>query len=60
MDQVDQQKLDWAIKEWGSEAVQLALDLVAVSDPDGAYVLLEDHGHFDAAEVVEFLYFDQD
>jgi hypothetical protein len=60
MEHIDQQKLNWAIEEWGPEAVQMAMDLVTVSDPDGAYVLLEDHGMFDAAEVIEFLYFDQD
>jgi len=53
------EKIDWARQEWGSEAVELAMELVQVSDPDGAYTLLEDFGKFDAAEVVEFLYFSE-
>lgn len=57
MYKVSQDRVEQAIQEWGSEAVGLAMELVAVSDPDGAYTLLEDYGKFDAAEVVEFLYF---
>ena len=34
------------------------MEVVAMSDPDGAYTMFEDLGIFDQAEVVEFLYFD--
>lgn len=40
------------------EAIQLALTTVSLSDPDFAYTSLEDIGEFEAAEVIEYLYFD--
>ena len=42
---------------FGPETVTLALMVVKMSDPDGAYTMLEDQGEDDAAEAVAFLYF---
>jgi len=53
-----QEAINEAIKIWGADAVYQAMEVVAMSDPDGAYTMLEDIGLFDQAEVVEFLYFD--
>jgi len=53
-----QEAINEAIKIWGADAVYQAMEVVAMSDPDGAYTMLEDMGLFDQAEVVEFLYFD--
>jgi hypothetical protein len=57
MQQPDKIKVDQAIEEFGPMAVELALTLVTVSDPDGAYTHLEDMGEYEAAQAVEFLYF---
>ena len=51
------QRIQEAIDQFGEEAVTLAMELVAMSDADGAYTHLEDMGEFAAAEAVEFLYF---
>ena len=53
-----QEAINEAIKIWGEDAVYQAMEVVAMSDPDGAYTMFEDMGIFDQAEVVEFLYFD--
>ena len=53
-----QEAIDEAIKRWGQDAVYQAMEVVAMSDPDGAYTMFEDLGILDQAEVVEFLYFD--
>lgn len=53
-----QEAIDEAIKLWGQDAVYQAMEVVAMSDPDGAYTMLEDMGLFEQAEVVDFLYFD--
>ena len=53
-----QEAIDEAIKRWGQDAVYQAMEVVAMSDPDGAYTMFEDLGIFDQAEVVEFLYLD--
>ena len=55
---VTQEAINEAIKIWGEDAVYQAMEVVAMSDPDGAYTMFEDLGIFDQAEVVEFLYFD--
>lgn len=44
---------------YSPSAVALALSLVAISDADGAYIQLQDFGEFEAAEAVEFIYFEQ-
>jgi len=53
----DKHKINEAIETFGPMAVELALALVAISDPDGAYTHLEDMGEYEAAEAVGFLYF---
>lgn len=53
-----QEAIDEAIIRWGQDAVYQAMEVVAMSDPDGAYTMLEDMGLFEQAEVVDFLYFD--
>ena len=40
------------------ESIQLALTAVSISDPDCAYTSLQDVGEFEAADVIEYLYFD--
>lgn len=54
---VSAQRITAAKAEFGDDAVYMALEMVLMSDPDGAYTLLEDTGHFEASEAVAFLYF---
>ena len=51
------ERIQEAIEAVGAEAVNLAITLVSVSDPDGAYTHLQDMGEFEAAEAVEIIYF---
>lgn len=53
-----QDKIDAAIAQFGEDAVFQAMEVVAMSDADGAYTMFEDIGMFECAEAVEFLYFD--
>jgi len=53
-------KIQEAIEMFGEEPVSLAMELVAMSDADGAYTMLEDMGQFEAAQAVEFLYFSEE
>jgi hypothetical protein len=55
---VTQEVVDQAVKLFGEDAVYQAMEVVAMSDPDGAYTMFEDNGMFEMAEAVEFLYFD--
>ena len=55
---VTQEKIDAAIAQYGKDSVYQAMEVVAMSDADGAYTMFEDIGMFTEAEVVEFLYFD--
>jgi hypothetical protein len=57
---VTQEKIDAAIAQFGEDAVYQAMEVVAMSDADGAYTMFEDMGMFECAEAVEFLYFDPD
>lgn len=57
---VTQEKIAAAIAQFGEDAVYQAMEVVAMSDADGAYTMFEDMGMFDCAEAVEFLYFDPD
>jgi hypothetical protein len=52
------ERIQEAIEAVGQEAVNLALTLVEVSDPDGAYTTLQDMGEFEAAEAVEIIFFE--
>jgi hypothetical protein len=56
---VTQEVVDEAIKLFGEDVVYQAMEVVAMSDPDGAHTMFEDVGQFEMAEAVEFLYFDQ-
>ena len=53
-----QEAIDEAKKLYGEDVVFQVMEVVAMSDADGAYTMFEDLGIFDQAEVVEFLYFD--
>jgi hypothetical protein len=57
---VTQEKIAAAIAQFGKDAVYQAMEVVAMSDADGAYTMFEDMGLFECAEAVEFLYFDPD
>ncbi len=52
-----QEQITSAIKIYGAENVSLAITMVDASDPDCAYIMLQDNGNEDAAEAVEFLFF---
>ena len=54
-----QDKIDAAIAQFGEDVVYQAMEVVAMSDADGAYTMFEDMGMFECAEAVEFLYFDE-
>ena len=54
-----QDMIDAAIAQFGEDAVFQAMEVVAMSDADGAYTMFEDIGMFECAEAVEFLYFDE-
>lgn len=49
--------LDDAIDCYGEEVVQSVIDMVEMSDPDGAYTTFEDFGWWEYAECLELLYF---
>lgn len=55
---VTQEAINEAIEIFGEDVVYQAMEVVALSDPDGAYTMFEDMGQFEMAEAVEFLYFD--
>jgi hypothetical protein len=55
---VTQEAIDHAVKLFGKEVVYQAMEIVAMSDPDGAWTMLESTGQFEMAEAIEFLYFD--
>lgn len=50
--------LEEAIRLYGKDIVYTVMEVVAVSDADGAYTMFEDLGHYDHAEVVALLYFE--
>ena len=51
-------KIQDAISEFGADIVHEVIEVVAVSDPDGAYSIFEDMGMFDHQICVEMLYFE--
>ncbi len=55
-----QEKIQEAVKNWGSDVVSTVTEVVNLADADGAYVQFEDAGMFEYAECVEFLYFEED
>jgi hypothetical protein len=51
-------KIQDAIEEFGANVVHEVIEVVSVSDPDGAYSMFEDMGMFDHQACVEMLYFE--
>lgn len=52
------EKIKQAISEYGEDVVDDVLQIVEVSDPDGAYTFFQDENLDAHAEVVELIYFD--
>ena len=55
---VTQEAINEAIEIFGEDVVYQVMEVVAMSDADGAHTMFEDNGMFEFAEAVEFLYFD--
>ena len=51
-------KIQDAIHEFGAYTIHEVIEVVAVSDPDGAYTMFGDMGMFDHQICVEMLYFE--
>lgn len=51
-------KIQDAIEEFGANVVHEVIEVVAMSDADGAYSMFEDMGMFDHQACVEMLYFE--
>lgn len=51
------EKIEEAITIFGQDIVNEVIEIVTMSDTDGAYTMFEDMGYFDHAECVSFLYF---
>lgn len=49
--------MEQARELFGEIVVLDVIEVVEMSDPDGAYTYFDDMGMFDHAECVEFLYF---
>ena len=49
-------KIQEAIDRFGQALVDLVLNIVGMSDEDGAYALFTDYGMHDGCECVKFLY----
>jgi hypothetical protein len=49
-----------AISNYGDNVVSEVMQVVSMSDADGAFSLFEDMGYYDHSEVVELLYFNND
>ena len=54
---IDPQTLEFAVNTFGREVVDFVINVVSLSDPDGAYTTFEDEGMFEHAECVELLFF---
>ncbi len=52
------EKIQDAIHEFGADIVQYVIEIVSMSDADGAYSLFEDMDMFDHQACVEMLYFE--
>lgn len=46
-----------AISNYGDNIVREVMEVVSLSDADGAFSMFEDMGYYDHAEVVALLYF---
>jgi hypothetical protein len=55
-----QQKVQQAIDQFGNAIVLEVIEMVTLTDADGAFTSFEDAGMFEHAECLELMYFDQD
>jgi len=58
MSQTHEEKVQHAKKEFGGEMVDVAIEMVAMADPDGAYTIFEDNTMWDHAQIVSMIYFE--
>ena len=58
MEKPSKEKIKEAQAIYGVDTVGTVLEIVGVSDPDGAWSTFQDMGMEEHAECVEFLYFD--
>lgn len=58
MSQTEEQRISQAVSEFGEEIVSVAIEMVKMADPDGAYSIFEDNGMYEHAEAVSLIYFD--
>jgi hypothetical protein len=52
------EKIQEAIEEFGQEIVNEVIEIVYLSDPDGAYSMFEDMGKYEHAECISMIYFE--
>lgn len=52
-------RLKQAIEIFGVDTVTEVVELVKISDADGAYTLFEDEGMFEEAECLSYMYFEE-
>ena len=55
---MDRNKIEDAITCYGPHIVNNVLEIVNISDPDGAYTLFEDQGMWDHADCIEMIFFE--
>lgn len=55
---VNKELYDECVSLYGQDIVNEAIEIVHLSDPDGAYSMFEDMGQYDHQEVVEMLFFE--
>ena len=54
---MDKERINEAVECFGEAIVAEVVEIVSMSDADGAYTTFEDMGMFEHAECVELLYF---
>lgn len=54
---LNQDSLTEAIEMYGKELVTEVIEMVELTDPDGAYTQYEDYGMYIHAEIVDMLFF---
>jgi hypothetical protein len=52
------EKISSAREDFGNDIVDVVIEMVQMSDADGAYTIFEDNEMWDHAQVVSFLYFE--
>lgn len=55
---VNRELYEECVSLYGQDIVNEAIEIVHLSDPDGAYTMFKDMGQYDHQEVVEILFFD--